>query len=75
VSWYDDFHCVIVLYVKHSNVNICILEVCMVINYVITECKGADLWSFDVSGGATEIGPSTRREHPTGGTGMASTPF
>ena len=39
-------------------------EISMAMSYVFVECKYADLWSFDISGGATRIEPSTGRVHP-----------
>jgi hypothetical protein len=54
--------------VKHLNANMCIIGICMVTSYVIIKCKYVDLWSFDVSSGATGIEPLTERGHPTWGT-------
>jgi hypothetical protein len=39
-------------------------EISMAMSYVFAECKYADLWSFDISGSATRIEPSTGRVHP-----------
>jgi hypothetical protein len=36
-------------------------EISMATSYVFVECKYADLWSFNVSGGATRIEPLTGR--------------
>ena len=72
---YDDFHCMIIWYEGHLNVNMCILRICMVLVYAITKCEYTDWWSFNVSGGATGIEPSTWQGHPTGGAGKWPPPF
>jgi hypothetical protein len=72
---YDDFLCMIIWYEEHLNVNMCILEICMVLVYEITECECIDWWPFDVAGGATEIRLLTERGHPTGGAGRWSSPL
>jgi len=56
-------------------VNMGSLEICMVMTYVITDCKCADLWSLMCLGDVTEIGPTTRQWHPTKGTGRWFPPF
>jgi hypothetical protein len=62
-------------YKEHLQVNMCILEMCMVLVYEVTECEIIDWWLFDVSGGATGIGPSTGRQHSIGGAGWWSSPL
>jgi len=47
----------------------------MVLVYAITKCEYTDWWSFNVSGGATGIKPSTWQGHPTGGAGKWPPPF
>ena len=42
MSGYDDFHCMIIWYVEHLNVNMCILKKCMVLVYAITEYEYID---------------------------------
>jgi len=54
---------------EHLNVNMCVLEICMVWAMRFIECKCANLWSLDVSGGVTGIEPLTGRGHLKGGPG------
>ena len=43
---------------KHLNVNMCIIGICMVTSYVIIKHKCADFMIFDVLSGATGIRPT-----------------
>jgi hypothetical protein len=51
-------------YEEHLHVNMCILEMCMVLVYEVTECENIDWWSIDVSRGANGIGHLTDDDTP-----------
>jgi hypothetical protein len=55
---YDDFLCMIIWYEEHLNVNMCILEICMVLVYEIIECEYIDWWPFDVVRPGSNLRPN-----------------